>query len=90
MTSAFTKIAASNKHIIFFNLEERKCIKNAIELIKKRTNFFEMGYLSKLNLNNLKLNRKKILNNEFIERYSLYKNIKRSDSLIQLIDTFKI
>ena len=35
MTSAFTKIAASKKHIIFFNLKERKVLKNAMELIKK-------------------------------------------------------
>tara|TARA_B100000989_G_scaffold288929_1_gene260152 strand:- start:4301 stop:5791 length:1491 start_codon:yes stop_codon:yes gene_type:complete len=90
MTSAFTKIAASKKHIIFFNLKERKSTKNAMELIKKRTNFFEIDQLIKFNLNNIKLKREKILNNEFIENYALYKKMKRSESLIQLIDSFKI
>ena len=59
MTSAFTKIAASKKHIIFFNLKERKSTKNAMELIKKRTNYFEIDQLIKFNLNNIKLKRKK-------------------------------
>ena len=59
-----------------------------MELIKKRTNYFEIDQLIKFNLNNIKLKREKILNNEFIENYALYKKMKRSESLIQLIDSF--
>ena len=59
MTSAFTKIAASNKHIIFFNLKERKSTRKCHGINQKRTNFFEIDQLIKFNLNNIKLKRKK-------------------------------
>ena len=90
ITSAFTKIAASNKNIIFFNLKERKCLDNATKLIKKRTNFFEINQLSSLNLSKLNLKNSKNLNKQFIKKYSLYKNIKRSVSLIKLVESIKI
>ena len=89
-TSAFTKVAATNKHIIFFNLNERKCVKKALRLIKKRTNFFDMNQIVKLNIAKVKLHTKKNYNKEFINQYSLYKNAKRSVSLIKLIDSIKV
>jgi hypothetical protein len=89
-TSAFTKVAATNKHIIFFNLNERKCVKKALRLIKKRTNFFDMNQIVKLNIAKVKLHTKKNYNKEFINQYSLYKNVKRSVSLIKLIDSIKV
>ena len=86
ITSAFTKVAATNKPIIFFNLNERKCTKEALKLIKKRTNFFEMKDINRLKSleKNFKLRKK--LNNEFVNNFSLYKKEKRQDTLTNLID----
>ena len=90
ITSAFTKVAASNKCIILFNLKERKCVKKALRLIKKRTNFFDMNQIDTLDFSKVKLQINKNSNKEFINQYSLYKNVKRSESLIKLIDSIKI
>jgi len=86
LTSALTKTIATNKPIIFFNIHERKTSINVMKILKKRVIYNDMHKIQNFKISKIKFKPKYYLNDEFINRYSLYKNKKRSSTLFELIN----